>query len=387
MEDSDVQAERARLANAGPRSTRAGEATTLLVTPLLTAPHGQQVTVQGNTRAVSEPIAIVGFRKVFSRKLPVNENGSTKMREVSKVAVHDLTLGVPEGTVLGLLGPNGAGKTTALSMLTGSVSVTSGDAYVDGHSIRNDMMGAFANMGYCPQFDALWDDLSGREHLLVHGAIRGLSDEQAAARATSLISTLNITEHADKITKTYSGGTKRKLSFAISMMALPRCVLLDEPSTGMDPATRRFMWDIIHTTAKGRSVILTTHSMEEAEELCSRIAIMINGRLRCIGTTAHLKNRYALHYMLEMKLPAASQAAGQSFVEGLLPGASLIENYGSRLMWKVPTTLGNGKKVSLADVFRSVEGQRSALAIEEYSFSQATLEQVFLDFAKGQHDE
>uniref|UniRef100_A0A0U9HSF2 Putative ABCA protein n=1 Tax=Chrysomela populi TaxID=154003 RepID=A0A0U9HSF2_CHRPP len=174
----------------------------------------------------------------------------------------------------------------------------------------------------------------------------------------------------------------------MAMVGSPKVVLLDEPSTGMDPRSKRFLWDTILASFQGsRGAILTTHSMEEADALCSRVGIMVKGELRCLGSTQHLKNLYGAGYTLEMKLGGEEStptteggdrhARLREFVFGLFPDAAHLESFADRLVFSVP----QHSVPSLADCFSQLEKAKVELDIEEYSFSQTTLEQVFLKFA------
>ncbi|KAK2502159.1 hypothetical protein MC885_015949 [Smutsia gigantea] len=238
-----------------------------------------------------------------------------KSRKIGRIlAVDRLCLGVRPGECFGLLGVNGAGKTSTFKMLTGDESSTGGEAFVNGHSILKELLQVQQSVGYCPQFDALFDELTAREHLQLYTRLRGVPwKDEARVRApgrgggrrrgralTSALTQvvewalqkLELAKHADKPAGTYSGGNKRKLSAAIALIGHPAFVFLDEPTTGMDPKARRFLWNLILDLIKtGRSVVLTSHSMEECEALCTRLAIMVNGRLRCLGSIQHLKNR------------------------------------------------------------------------------------------------
>lgn len=377
----------------------------------------------------------------------------------SKIAVRSLSLAIDAGEVLGLLGHNGAGKTTTMRIMTGETAATRGHVHIGGHSIRTDRNRAFRRLGYCPQHDALWKNCTVREHLELYAAIRGVRRKDVNRVCAAFLSGLHIGEHAHKQTQHCSGGTRRKLSYAMAMVGAPKVVLLDEPSTGMDPASKRFLWDTILASFQGgRGAILTTHSMEEADALCSRVGIMVKGELRCLGSTQHLKNIYGAGYTLEVKLrhieivhppvvtvvtttatvsaaateaptttttttatanadhnngtvPSVLQAASlgisaeqeerstalRMFVADLFPDALLEESFADRLVYSVPQTAvsslaqcfakleqGNNNKSTFSSVTETKKkylAAKTELEIEEYSFSQTTLEQVFLKFA------
>eukprot|EP00929_Paragymnodinium_shiwhaense_P115857 TRINITY_DN8500_c0_g1_i3.p1 TRINITY_DN8500_c0_g1~~TRINITY_DN8500_c0_g1_i3.p1 ORF type:complete len:2086 (-),score=492.32 TRINITY_DN8500_c0_g1_i3:221-6478(-) len=236
---------------------------------------------------------------------------------IPKVAVHRLSFGIPSGECFGFLGINGAGKTTTLNMLTGAVLPSGGKAYLANNEIVEKQWQVRRLLGYCPQHDALLDRLTVREHLVLFGRIKGIPLTLLQQYCDRMMKELSLAPHVDKMAMTLSGGNKRKLSLAIALMNSPPLVMLDEPSTGVDPAARRLMWDVISTVSTGpraSSVMLTTHNMEEAEALCTRIGIMVGGKLRCLGSNQHLKARFGGGYQLEARLrcPSAeeiSQAA------------------------------------------------------------------------------
>eukprot|EP00050_Salpingoeca_kvevrii_P001372 m.168672 g.168672 ORF g.168672 m.168672 type:complete len:270 (-) comp10356_c0_seq5:318-1127(-) len=193
-----------------------------------------------------------------------------------KLAVNHLTLAIPRGQCFGLLGINGAGKTTTFRMLTGDEIMSKGTAYMDGFDIRTDMKRVRQRMGYCPQFDALIELMTGREILTMFARLRGVREAVIPDTVDDLIEALMLDKHADKQCGTYSGGNKRKLSTAVALVGDPPIIFLDEPTTGMDPGARRFLWNaLLEAMQGGRSIVLTSHSMEECEALCSRLSIMV----------------------------------------------------------------------------------------------------------------
>ncbi|XP_027188413.1 ABC transporter A family member 1 isoform X3 [Cicer arietinum] len=221
-----------------------------------------------------------------------------------KVAVDSLTFSVQEGECFGFLGTNGAGKTTTISMLCGEESPSDGTAFIFGKDICSHPKAARKYIGYCPQFDALLEFLTVKEHLELYARIKSVPDYTINNVVMEKLVEFDLLKHANKPSFSLSGGNKRKLSVAIAMIGDPPIVILDEPSTGMDPIAKRFMWDVISriSTRRGKTaVILTTHSMNEAQALCTRIGIMVGGQLRCIGSPQHLKTRFGNHLELEVK--------------------------------------------------------------------------------------
>ncbi|XP_062412894.1 retinal-specific phospholipid-transporting ATPase ABCA4-like [Sardina pilchardus] len=302
-------------------------------------------------------------------------------------AVDKICVGVPAGECFGLLGVNGAGKTTTFKMLTGDTDVSSGDASVTGYSILSNILDVHQNMGYCPQFDAIDDLLTGREHLFLYARLRGVPEGEINRVAEWGIQKLGLSEYAERCAGTYSGGNKRKLSTAIAMIGCPSLVLLDEPTTGMDPHSRRFLWTAILSVIRdGRAVVLTSHSMEECEALCTRLAIMVNGTFKCLGSIQHLKYKFGDGYVVTLKVRAAKPgtppdlAQAEAFIESSFPGCVQREKHYNTLQYQITTS-------SLARIFQLVLSNKERLHIEDYSVSQTTLDQVFVNFAKQQAGE
>nr|KAF6442987.1 ATP binding cassette subfamily A member 4 [Molossus molossus] len=304
----------------------------------------------------------------------------------SSPAVDRLCMGVRPGECFGLLGVNGAGKTTTFKMLTGDTTVTSGNATVAGKSILTNISEVHQSMGYCPQFDAIDELLTGREHLYLYARLRGVPAEEMERVASGSIQSLGLSLYADRLAGTYSGGNKRKLSTAIALIGCPPLVLLDEPTTGMDPQSRRMLWNtIVSIIREGRAVVLTSHSMEECEALCTRLAIMARGTFQCLGTIQHLKYKFGDGYIVTMKIKSPQDDLlpdlnpVEQFFQGNFPGSVQRERHRNMLQFQVPAS-------SLARIFRLLISHRDSLLIEEYSVTQTTLDQVFVNFAK-QHTE
>uniref|UniRef100_A0A8C5TSJ0 ATP-binding cassette sub-family A member 2 n=1 Tax=Malurus cyaneus samueli TaxID=2593467 RepID=A0A8C5TSJ0_9PASS len=307
-----------------------------------------------------------------------------KSRKIGRIlAVDRLCVGVRPGECFGLLGVNGAGKTTTFKMLTGDESTTGGEAFINGHSILKELLQVQQSLGYCPQFDALFDELTAQEHLELYTRLRGIpwKDEERVVKWA--LKKLELTKYADKPASTYSGGNKRKLSTAIALIGYPAFIFLDEPTTGMDPKARRFLWNLILDVIKtGRSVVLTSHSMEECEALCTRLAIMVNGRLKCLGSIQHLKNRFGDGYMITVRTKSSLNVKEVvRFFNRNFPEAVLKERHHTKAQYQLKSD-----QISLAQVFSKMEQVVDVLGIEDYSVSQTTLDNVFVNFAKKQSD-
>ncbi|XP_063138015.1 retinal-specific phospholipid-transporting ATPase ABCA4 isoform X1 [Rattus norvegicus] len=350
------------------------------------------------TRWIAEPAREPVFDEdddVAEERQRVMSGGSKsdilKLNELTKVysgssspAVDRLCVGVHPGECFGLLGVNGAGKTTTFKMLTGDTTVTSGDATIAGKSILTNISDVHQNMGYCPQFDAIDDLLTGREHLYLYARLRGVPSKEIEKVANWGIQSLGLSLYADRLAGTYSGGNKRKLSTAIALTGCPPLLLLDEPTTGMDPQARRMLWNtIVNIIRQGRAVVLTSHSMEECEALCTRLAIMVKGTFQCMGTIQHLKYKFGDGYIVTMKIKSPKDDLlpdlnpVEQFFQGNFPGSVQRERHHSMLQFQVPSS-------SLARIFQLLISHKDSLLIEEYSVTQTTLDQVFVNFAKQQ---
>ncbi|KAF8005573.1 hypothetical protein BT93_K0001 [Corymbia citriodora subsp. variegata] len=308
-------------------------------------------------------------------------------------AIKDLSVNFAKDQLFCLLGPNGAGKTTTINCLTGITPVTGGDALVYGYSIRNSvgMSNIRKIIGVCPQFDILWDLLTGEEHLYLFVNIKGLAPGSIKSVVEKSLAEVRLTEAGKVKAGSYSGGMKRRLSVAIALIGDPKLVVLDEPTTGMDPITRRHVWDIIEDTKKGRVIILTTHSMEEADILSDRIGIMAKGRLRCIGTSIKLKSRFGTGFIANVSFTANSgasppggdvvsktdQEAVKQFFKTHLDIVSKEENK-AFLTFVIP----HDREALLTKFFTELQYKQGEFGIADIQLGLTTLEEVFLNIAK-----
>ncbi|PWZ26172.1 hypothetical protein Zm00014a_011819 [Zea mays] len=296
------------------------------------------------------------------------------------VAVNGFSLSIKRGQCFGLLGSNGAGKTSLIGMLTGFTKPTSGTAYIDGMDIRTDMSEIYTRIGVCPQFNLLWETLTGREHLMFYGRLKRLNGAALTEAAEQSMKVLKIFEGgvADTLVSQYSGGMKRRLSVAISLIGDPKVVYLDEPSTGLDPASRSALWDAVKLAKKDKAIILTTHSMEEAEALCDRIGITAHGRLRCTGTSKELKAKYGGTFVFTVTTTAAGEdEAVERLVRGSIsPDAKRTYHIAGTQKFELPK-----QGVRIAEVFRAMEQAKRSLSIAAWGLVDTTLEDVFIKVA------
>lgn len=349
--------------------------------------------VQGQAGMVQSPnvaVQVLGLVKTFP-----GTRGCCRCKSKPPYhAVKSLWIHINKNEIFCLLGPNGAGKTTTINCLTGIIPVTAGDALVYGNSIRSThgMSNIHSYMGVCPQFDVLWPTLTGLEHLYLFARIKGLPMSLVEQTSTELLSQVKLAEAANMRVGSYSGGMKRRLSVAISLIGDPKIVYLDEPTTGMDPISRRYVWDIIERAKSGRAIILTTHSMEEADILSDKIAIMAKGKLRCIGTSLYLKNRFGAGYIVTVSLNMNNnqqQPVGAEISENLK--TDIVKSFFREHLGVHPKEenktfvtfiIPREKEGQLTDFFSELQERQAEFGIADIQVSLTTLEEVFLNIAK-----
>ena len=255
------------------------------------------------------------------------------------VAVNKVWFSVPSRGCLAILGPNGAGKTTLIHLLTGAQTATEGDALIDGHFVQSETSRASAQaaLGVCPQFDALYHALTAREHVHLVAAIRGIPSATWSEVTDDLLDRVGLIMQADESVGTYSGGMRRRLSVALALVGRPPVVILDEPTTGMDPISRRQVWDLIYRVKQSCAVILTTHSMEEAERLSDQVMVYTRGEVTSRGSPLQLKHFFVAPHQLHVTYFGGSTGHGEgvgdrdrdreTVIRGLLEAAGAICDY------------------------------------------------------------
>jgi len=306
----------------------------------------------------------------------------------TKVAVNSLTLTMFEGQITCLLGHNGAGKTTTISMLTGLIEPTSGEAVIRGYSIKDTQeLGLIRlSLGVCPQHNILFDTLTVEEHLVFYGGLKGLWSSKTSLNNEVMhkVKEVGLTEKILVPSMSLSGGMKRKLSVAIALMGDAKMVFLDEPTSGMDPYSRRSTWDILRNNREGRVMVLTTHFMDEADLLGDRIAIMAEGALRCVGSSLFLKNRYGAGYSLVMvKGENCNEVEVGKLVREIVPKAALLSDVGAEISYQLPVNASP----QFPKLFNTLDTKSQYLDIVQYGISVTTMEEVFIKVGhSGEHD-
>ncbi|CRK94501.1 CLUMA_CG008006, isoform A [Clunio marinus] len=297
------------------------------------------------------------------------------------VAVNKLNLSVDNGECFGLLGINGAGKTSTFKMMTGDEIISSGDAWIQGYSMENSMIKAQKAIGYCPQFDAFTFELSGRENMKAFALVRGIPRNEIDKISMKLATELGFQMHLEKKAKDYSGGNKRKLSTALALLGDPNLIFLDEPTTGIDPYSKRQLWTIINKIRySGKSIILTSHSMEECEALCTRIAIMASGEFKCLGSVQHLKNKFSKGYILTIKMKQDNEQLLNEIrtrVHNTFASSQFKEKYMELLTFHITSV-----DLKWSAIFGKMFELKAEMEISDFSITQMSLEQVFLHFTR-----
>ncbi|KAF2072348.1 hypothetical protein CYY_006343 [Polysphondylium violaceum] len=301
----------------------------------------------------------------------------------TKVAVYNTTLGISKGETFGLLGLNGAGKSSSLSMLSGDIIPTAGSMYINGYDVVGEKSKALSSIGSCPQFDALSPLLSGREQLWLYCRIKGIPESKIHSVVESFISMMDLYRIGNSNVSGYSGGNKRKVSLSIAMLGNPSVVFLDEASTGCDPQVRRFMWNVISELGKDKVIILTTHSMEECEALCQRITIMKDGKLTCLGSIQHVKDKFGSGYSIDVKFKQEYLDNGIDMVLTEFPSATLLDKHDLAANFEIPNSLSN--PVNVSEIFATLQYKLSGI-LDDYSVSQTSLEQVFLKLTGADYE-
>ncbi|QWS33450.1 ATP-binding cassette domain-containing protein [Curtobacterium aetherium] len=291
----------------------------------------------------------------------------------SNRAVDGVDLRVEAGTVYGVLGPNGAGKTTTISMLATLLRMDGGEARVFGHDVRREPQVVRRLIGVTGQYASVDETLSATENLVVFARLLGLSRAEAKRRSTELLERFGLTEAARRPLRAFSGGMRRRLDLAASLIAQPPLIFLDEPTTGLDPRTRAQMWDTIRElVATGSTVLLTTQYLDEADQLADRIAVIDRGRVVAEGTSDELKasiGTASLQLRLADATPART-AAASDLVLRVLGAPAVASPEGSRL------TAPMADPDRVTDLL--VSFRDAGISLAEMSVQKPTLDEVFL---------
>ena len=298
-----------------------------------------------------------------------------------KVAVNNLSMKMYEGQILALLGHNSAGKSTTLSMLTGCLEATSGTVLLRGPSGLQDARLGRVPIGFCPQYDVLWPLLTVYETMSVYAQIKGLSVHEMDAAIEKMIESLEMTPKMHSPTGSLSGGQKRRLCVANALIGECKIVFLDEPTSGMDPFSRRALWKLIKEYQPGRCIVFTTHYMDEADILGDSVAVLSHGSLRVSGSPLFLKRRFGCGYTLSVLLPQIGTSDTQQSVDAVMatvrkhvPSATIVMQEGQEVI----INLSVASFASFPNMLLSLDESRKSSAIRDYGISLTSLDEVFM---------
>uniref|UniRef100_A0A8C8A2J4 ABC transporter domain-containing protein n=1 Tax=Oryzias sinensis TaxID=183150 RepID=A0A8C8A2J4_9TELE len=347
-----------------------------------------------------------------------------------KVAVDGLSVDFYENQITSFLGHNGAGKTTTMSILTGLFPPTSGTALINGHDIRTDMDSIRKYLGMCPQHNVLFDELTVEEHIYFYGRLKGLNPSELQTEMDQMIKDVGLLHKRKDLVKNLSGGMQRKLSVAIAFVGGSKIVILDEPTAGVDPFARRGIWDLLLKYKKGRTIILSTHHMDEADILGDRIAIISHGKMRCCGSSIFLKKSFGSGYYLTLVRSGTEVMTAQrsaldfvsypkivhkrdanlsvkfellflffdkefinfsrqrkkkglasvEFVRRHVPEAVFLESIGKEITFILP--YARARDGTFATLFQELDQVMDKLGLTSYGVSDTTLEEIFLKVAE-----
>jgi ABC-type multidrug transport system ATPase subunit len=291
-------------------------------------------------------------------------------------AVRGLSLALRRDETFAIIGQNGSGKSTTMNCLTGLLDITSGDVRILGLEVPGDLNEIQLQMGVCPQFDVLWSDLTGEEHLYFYARLKNVPRAKIRYAVQDALESvrLDAPQVRHRLARKYSGGMRRRLSVAIALIGGSKLVILDEPSTGLDPQSRYDLWACIQQHRAGRTILLTTHSMEETERLADRVGIMCMGQMRAIGRPNELRLRLGQGYRLVLQTTLSrAVVAHERILEKLSSRAVLEATVGGQFVYMLPR-----EDLQLSQVFDVMNAMQLSGIVTDWSVSQATLEDVFL---------
>ncbi|CAF1233873.1 unnamed protein product [Adineta ricciae] len=346
----------------------------------------RQLLQQDNETTKASVILVRDLVKRFQKK-----RGKSNSKQ-DYFAVNHVNFHVKQRACFGLLGANGAGKTTTFRMLVNDIKPSSGKIIINGKNINE--MQRDLEIGFCPQFDWLVYDLSVFETLVLFARLKGVKGSEIHEMCKNMMTIFGLEMYENRLVQKLSGGNKRKVSAALAFMANPALVFLDEPTTGLDAAAKRKLWKVIRAARDvGLTIIMTSHSMEECEALCTKIGIMKTGQFMCLGTLQHLRYRFGNGYAIQIKVAGDDVEKVKQDLSVNIPGIEYHEQHNEVLFCHIPfsSTTSNGTSstqlsFNLGRVFELLNSRKEQKMIESYSVTQTTLEQIFVQLAGEDED-
>nr|UOU03316.1 ATP-binding cassette subfamily A3-like 3 [Brachionus rubens] len=344
----------------------------------------------------------VNFRKILrTKKQEIYENDGSEKNTLlidglckkfgirsKKNVLKDLHLSIKKSECFGILGVNGAGKTTLLKIIVGELKPSKGSLIINGVKVNKKIRDIPSNIGYCPQYSFLPEYLKVYECFELFADLKGFDVKFKNFVQNDLVRIFQLDTFNNIQVKKLSEGNKRKLSTALAFLGNPKLVILDEPTTGMDPASRIYFWNLIKKSQNyGITTIISSHSLEECEKLCSTLSILRDGKLECSGSYNEIKNKYGQGFSLSVKcehqlMPTNDTDVLEKFLLQKIPGSVIKEKHTESLLIQIPR-LSNNAKQSISSIFSLVEKYKSKYKIESFSISETTLEQIFMSFTES----
>ena len=360
------------------------------------------------------PLVCDGLCKIYPSNLKSKDPKKRNRKSLDNFTIH-----LKDSEIFGLLGPNGAGKTTFFSILTGIYEPTSGNAFIRGNSILKNIEKTYEFIGYCPQFDLLWEDLSVENTLLFYSRMKNKDENRIKPMVEKILVDVKLVKFRKYLVRELSGGMRRRLSLGVALIGEPPIVFLDEPTTGLDPKNKREIWDILSHCKENRCMILTTHLMDEAETLCDRIGIILKGKIRCLGSQYKLKVNYGKGFKLCINLKPFTVESNYNNIindsvkdnkneimgfffdkdkikeqnrinelrinkistflnEIFSKNCKLVEKHRSAAIYEIGTDVFNPELL-----FKNLEEKKEELEITNWAISQVDLEDIFIKLTEN----
>lgn len=305
-------------------------------------------------------VIVQGMHKSYNSSPPVH-------------AVRGISFAARSGEVCGLLGSNGSGKTSLIRCLIGAHAPSAGDAWLGGKNIRTNLKEIHSSLGICLQQDIQWESLSVEEHLYFFGRLRNIPKAELKDAVEKAMEGVDLLFARKRKSEECSGGMRRRISVAMSLLGKPSVVILDEPTGPLDPATTEKVWQAIAAAKEGTTIIITTHSMEEAKVLCDRVHMCTRGQLRTSGNPEELRLRLGSGYRISASVPESKVPEFHDMVMGLSGECRVETALGGNLNYSIP------KSVALSSIFNTVAAHKEKIGIRDWGISQSSLEDVFLN--------